>query len=173
MLANFHSVGREPSLSKFIEEITEWRINLANCFLKCSGWNFVWARSFVYIETRQNSWTWLVVNIKSHSSGLAWTSSTQSGRQMSASCVKTNTKYWLNNLTILLDEFAEIRLPSSAAVDITPGTFRCFGFHFRIDQERFGLDLKSDSISEKKSHVPRVFYTWLHVERRSLNFDLK
>ena len=91
---------------------------------------------------------------------------------MSASCVKTNKKYWLNNLTILLDEFAEIRLPSSAAVDITPGTFRCFDFHFRIDQERFGLDLKSDSISEKKeSRASRILH--LTAERRSLNFDLK
>ena len=160
MLGNFHSVGREPNLSNLLKRSqNEGAISWAVSLSVLAG---IWSGPEVLFISRldKTAKTWLVVNVKSHSSGWAWTSSTQLGRQMSASCVKTYTKYWLNNLTISLDEVAEIRLPSSAAVDITPGTFRCFDFNFRINQKRFGLDLKPDSISEKKSHVPRVFYTW-------------
>ena len=160
MLVYFHSVGREPRLSNLLkrsqnEGAISWAVSLSVLAGISSGPEVLFTS-----RLDKTARSWLVVTVKSHSSGWPWTSSTQSGRQMSASCVETDTKYWLNKLTISLDEVAEIRLPSSAVVDITPSKFRRFGFNLRINQKRSGLDLKSNSLSEKKSHVPRVFYTW-------------
>ena len=89
MLANFHSVGREPRISDLSKRSQSEGAILRAVSLSILAGISSGPEALFTSRLDKTARTWLAVNVKSHSFGLARTSSVQSGQQMSASCVET------------------------------------------------------------------------------------